>query len=274
MISSRRSHLRLLCGAFVGGITPAPAVTPDFNAYSDSEKETFLNLAKIVSVEQIGHGVTKPLKLKLDLNGVQHFGQIQIINKDLPDFVPKSGPSVPMKDCWRFNVAAYKVDRLLDLKMVPVTIQRIFKNRPAALTWWVDDVMFEEVERIKKDLTPPDPEHFDRQRALGRVFDELIINIDRNLANLLITKSWNVVLIDHSRSFTAYDGIRNEANLTRCSLGLMSKLKALDARRVATAVGTLLTDAEVRAMMVRRDLIVDFFETAAKTKGAENVLFS
>ena len=52
--------------------------------------------------------------------------------------------------------------------------------------------MFEEVERVTKDLKAPDPENFAGQVAVARVFDELIINIDRNLANTLITKSWNV----------------------------------------------------------------------------------
>src|SRR4051812_22513476 len=183
MISSRRSHLRFLCGALAAGISSGSGVAADTTGYGDSEKENFLKLARIVSTEQIGHGVTKPLKVKLELNGAQHFGQIQTVDKELPDFYPKSGPPVPMKDCWRFNVAAYRIDRLLNLKMVPVTVQRTFNAKPAALTWWVDDVMFEETERIKNDVAPPDPENFARQRALGAVFHELIINIDRNLAN-------------------------------------------------------------------------------------------
>jgi len=259
----------------VAGIPSGRAATTEVKAYSDAEKENFLKLGKILSVEQIGHGVTKPLKINLELNGTQHLGQIQTVNKDLPDFFPEGGgPPVPMKDSWRFNVAAYKIDRLLSLNMVPVTVQRTYKGKPAAFTWWVDDVMFEEVERIKRDLTAPDPEKFARQRALGYLFDELIINIDRNLANLLITNSWNVVLIDHSRSFTAYHGIRNEAKLSRCSVALMANLKALTMGQVTAAVGALLTDAEVRALMARRDLIVNWFEREVKTKGVDHVLFS
>jgi len=274
MIHSRRSHLQLLSAVLTGGLSSVQAVTADFSAYTDSETESFLKLGRFMSVEEIGHGVTKPLKVKLELNGLQHLGQIQTVDKALPDFYPKSGPPVPMRDCWRYNIAAYKVDRLLNLRMVPVSIARNFKSRAAALTWWVDEVMFEEVERIKKDLTAPNPESFDRQRSLGKLFDELIINIDRNLANLLITKSWNVVLIDHSRSFTAYHGIRNEANLSRCSVGLLARLKTLAASQVTASVGALLTSAEIGAMMTRRDLIVDYFEKAAKNKGADNVFFS
>ena len=274
MIGTRRHHLRFLCGAVSGVMIQAGATPPDLSAYSDSEKENFLKLAKIVSVADIGHGVTKPLKVVLDLNGTQHSGQIQAVDKELPDFFPQGGRPVPMRDSWRFNVAAYKVDRLLDLKMVPVTVERMFKDKPAAFTWWVDDVMFEEVDRIKKDLSAPTPQSFARQRALGKVFDELIINIDRNLANLLITKSWNVVLIDHTRCFTAYPGIRNEANLSRCSHALMAKMRSITVDSVTAAVDPFLTNAAVRALIGRRDRIVEFFERESKTKGAENVLFS
>ena len=146
MMYSRRSHLRLICGALAAGIRSGRAASGDISSYHDAEKENFLKLAKILAVEQIGHGVTKPLKVKLELNGAQHLGQIQTVDKDLPDFFPQSGPPVPMRDSWRFNVAAYKIDRLLSLNMVPVTVQRTFKGKPAAFTWWVDDVMFEEVD--------------------------------------------------------------------------------------------------------------------------------
>jgi hypothetical protein len=274
MICTRRSHLRFLCGALTAGLARAENVAADFSTYTDSDKERFLTLAKIVSVEDIGHGVTKPVKVGLELNGIKHAGQIQTVDKDMPDFYPKSGGPVPMKDSWRFNVAAYKVDRLLDLKMVPVSVRRTYKTKPAAFTWWVDDVMFEEIGRLKQEAAPPDSEDYARQVALSKVFDELIMNIDRNLANLLITKSWKIVLIDHSRGFTAYHGIRNEANLTRCSKGLMAKMKALTAGQVSTAVGAILTKAEIAGLLARRDLIVDFFDGLAKTKGEGNVLFS
>ena len=66
MISSRRSHLQFLCGALAAGIPSGRAVAADTSAFSDSERENFLKLAKIVSEEQIGHGVTKPLKLTIE----------------------------------------------------------------------------------------------------------------------------------------------------------------------------------------------------------------
>jgi len=273
MICTRRDHLRLLSGGIAGGMLPAATAPADFSSYSDAEKERFLKTGTIASVENIDHGVTKPVKAKLIVGNVEHAAQIQVVDKELPDFFPKQGQPIPMRDSWRFNVAAYRVDRLLDLRMVVVAVSRPYKGKPAAFSWWMDDVMFEEVERIKKDIEPPDSENFKRQRALVQVFDELIINIDRNLANLLITKSWKIALIDHTRTFTPYHGIRNQDNLTRCSRALLAKMKALSATAVAGAAGTHLTSAEVQALIARRDRIVEFFEQAAKAKGEENVLF-
>ena len=274
MIFTRRAHLRILSAAVSGAVLPAWPAGPDFSEYTDEEKEKFLQAGTIKSVEAISHGVTRPSRVTLVAGGIEHPAHFQTIDKDLPDFFPKEGRPIPMKDSWKYNIAAYRLDRLVGLKMVPVAIPRPFEGKPAALSWWVDDVLFEEAERVKKELAPPDAEDFARQRAVGAVFDELIINIDRNLSNLLITKGWKVALIDHTRSFTAYHGIRNEANLTRCSRGLLTRMKALTAAAVAGAMGPHLTKAEVAAVIGRRDRIVDFFAREAKAKGEEKVLFS
>jgi hypothetical protein len=172
-----------------------------------------------------------------------------------------------MIDSWRFNIAVYKIDRLLNLNVVPVAVSRPFEGTPAAFSWWVDSVLMDEAERIKKDTKPPDEESFKRQMEMSKVFDELIINIDRNYANMLITKDWQIRLIDHSRTMTAYPNIRNVENLTRCSRKLMAAMKALKQADVEAATGTFLKPAEVKALMARRDKIVEFFEKKAREKG-------
>jgi hypothetical protein len=259
----------LACPRFV-----AFAADTDFQTYSDAEKEKFLVSAKILSATDIGHGVTHPVKAHMELTGVVHDASIQVIEKALPDFFGPDGTRVPMWDSWRFNIGAYKIDRLIGLNMVAVAVQRAYRGKPAGFSWWVDDVMFEEAERVKKDIAPPDPESFDRQRSVTFVFDELIINIDRNLSNLLITKGWRLVLIDHSRSFAAYHGIRNKDNLKRCGRSLFEGMKTLTAASVAKAAGVYLTAPERDALLGRRDRIVEFFQARIKEKGEENVLFT
>lgn len=273
MTYSRRSCLAWATGAISSGISPALRAQTDSKAFADSDKESFLRNAAIVTVVEIGHGVTKPVRATMEFRGIRHSAQIQVVNKELPPFFGEDNKPVPMIDSWRFNVAAYKVDRLLGLNMATVAVRRMHQGKAAAFSWWVDDVMFEEVGRVKQGANPPDAEDFERQRAVSRVFDELVMNIDRNLANLLITKSWRIALIDHTRCFTAYHGIRNKENLTRCSRQLLAGMKKLDSGGVAAAVQKLLTPAEIAALLARRDKIVAFFEEAVKEKGEAAVLF-
>jgi hypothetical protein len=273
MRQTRRQHLASLAGVLAASrLRGADQV--DFLSWTDAQKEKFLTTATVVSATDIGHGVTKPVKVQLEAGGIRHDAAIQVVDKELPDFFPENGPPVPMRDSWRFNIAAYRVDRLLQLNMVTVSAERSYKGKRAGFSWWVDGVMFEEVDRIKKELQAPDPEAFERQRALMRVFDELIINIDRNLANLLITKSWNLALIDHSRSFNPYPGIRNKANLTRCSKSLLARMRTLTQDSVSSAVKSYLTPQEIDGLLKRRDRIVEFFEQKAKQSGEQNVLFA
>lgn len=274
MICSRRQHLGMLSVALGGACRYGWAAEVDFSSYTDEQKEKILRTGKVVSVKEIGHGVTKPRRAELSLGDVRHAAQIQVVDKELPDFFGPDGQRVSMRDCWKYNIAAYRIDRLLNMNMSPAVVARTFQGKPAAFSWWVDNVLCEEVDRVKKNLQPPDPESFERQRAIGQVFDELIINIDRNLSNTLITNDWKIALIDHSRSFTAYSGIRNKENLKRCSRNLLSKMSAMSSASVEKAVGNMLTAAEIQALLGRRDKIVEFFQTEAKAKGEDTVLFS
>jgi len=239
----------------------------DVPVLSDAEQEKFLRTAKIVSSADIGRGVTKPIKAELSDGKLKHSASIQRVNKELSDFFGADGTRVPMIDAWRFNIAVYKIDRLLNLNVVPVAVSRPFEGRPGGFSWWVDNILMDEADRLKNDVKPPDEEAFKRQMETLRVFDELIINIDRNYANILITKDWKINLIDHSRTMTAYPKIRNEANLTRCSRKLLAAMKSLKEEEVAAATGTFLKPAEVKALIARRDRIVEFFEKKAREKG-------
>src|SRR4051794_31268609 len=89
---------------------------------SDADREALLRGGAVVSVKDIGEGVTKPIRAELSWKGGTHAAQIQRVDRQLPDFFGGDGTILPMRDCWRFNVAAYHVDRLLQLNMVPVTV--------------------------------------------------------------------------------------------------------------------------------------------------------
>ena len=84
--------------------------------------------------------------------------------------------------------------------MVPAAVARTYRNAEGALIAWVDLGM-SEAERLKKQLTPPDSAAWSQNMANVQLFDNLIYNVDRHSNNIWITKNWDIILIDHSRSF-------------------------------------------------------------------------
>ena len=110
-----------------------------------------------------------------------------------------SGPT--RRNC-RFNVAAYELDKLLGLNLVPPSVERTINGRPASVTWWLDNFAMNELDRRRKGIDPPDADSWVRQVQAVRVFDELISNTYRDTApplylnsvwdNLLITTDWTV----------------------------------------------------------------------------------
>ena len=93
--------------------------------------------------------------------------------------------SGPTRRNYKYNLAAYELDKLLGLNLVPTSVQRFLKDRPASITWWIDDVAMSELDRRRKAIDPPDPDRWDRQVQAVRVFDELISNTYRDTAPAL-----------------------------------------------------------------------------------------
>jgi hypothetical protein len=268
-LSTRLAAVLTLAAGFA---IAAPPQTPNPADLSDAEKEKFLAEGTIEGMVAIDHGVTKPQRATLAYKEMKHDGHIQTISRELPPFI-RDGNGYPSHDSWKYNVAAYRIDRMLDMGMVPPAVVRKFHNGDTAFSWWADNVMMEEVERRKKQLQPPNPEAWDQQLETGKVFDELIINIDRNLGNLLVSKNWKLILIDHTRAFTAYPNIRNTENLNRVSKHMVVKMKELNKQDLTAKVGDMLTAAEIDALLQRRDKIIAYFEKLAAEKGESAVYF-
>ena len=70
----------------------------------------------------------------------------------MTEFKSNRGTEFNFRDTWRYNVAAYRLDRLLELDMIPPSIERNYQSKPGAFTWWVDDVIMDEAERLKNKV--------------------------------------------------------------------------------------------------------------------------
>ncbi len=226
--------------------------------WTEAEKERFLRTARIVYDAPAGAGITGSRKVTLAEDNRRHQAHVETIDVYMPLFKGKDGSQEKdFKDSWKFNVAAYRLARLMNLAdMVPVSVPRAFNGKPASFDWWVDDVLMDEKERLSRHMSPPDVRRWNQEMDTIRIFDQLIYNMDRSQENLLITRDWHVWMIDHSRSFRKWPTLRNPAAVTHCTPDLLRSLEHLKRADVARECGEFLTPEEIDALMARRDLIV------------------
>lgn len=240
----------------------APAATAATPIPSDAEIEEFLRKADVTKTKSTAKGVTGSLQATLTDGKTTHFAHIQEIDESKREFQSASGTEFNFRDSWTFNVAGYKIDRLIGLNMVPVSVSRRYRSKPAAFTWWIDDVLMDEGDRLKKKIQPPEPRLWNEQMQMVRLFDQLIYNIDRNMGNLVITKDWRVWAIDHTRAFRTHDTLKTPANVTRCDRQVFERLKQLDRDTLKREVGQFIDDFQIRSLLARRDAIVAKLEQA------------
>jgi len=248
-----------------GGALPLRAQDPA--SLTIEQKIEFLRTGKIVGDKSAKKGITDTQRVTLTDGKLTHDASVQRIDEHRDVFQGQDGSSeFNFKDSWKFNVAAWKLARLLGLDdMMPPYIERKFKGDSASYSWWVDDVMMDEETRTKKNMTAPDLDAWNQEMYVVRVFDQLIYNTDRNLTNLLVDKNWHIWMIDHSRSFRAQHTLRNDKNLVRCDRALLARMKALDAATLKKELSPYVNGEEIKGLLARRDLIVKFFESKGES---------
>lgn len=246
-----------------------PVLTPE-------EMETFLLKAKIVSTDEVSKGINNTRRATLSDGRITHDAHIQTVDISKTVFQPARGPAeIGFKDTYRYNIAAYRLARLLGLNHVPVSVERRLGRDLAAVTWWVDDVLMDEGVRFKQGL----PKELNAGRTASqilimRVFDELIANQDRNAGNLLWTTDGKMWMIDHTRAFRLASQLKNPKQLERCEAGLLKALRGLTLERLREAVGESLSKPEAEAVLKRRDAIVRLFDDKIKQRGERFTLFT
>jgi Phosphatidylinositol 3- and 4-kinase. len=204
---------------------------------------------------------------------ITHDVHIQCIDEYRPVFRGKNGTvEKNFRDTYKFNIAAYRLDKLLNLNMVPVSVERQVDGKPCAVTWWVDDVKMSEEDRRDKQIKPPASQFWVDQLNKVRVFDQLIYNTDRNQGNLLITSDWRLWMIDHTRAFRTARTLLKPDALIRCDYALLTAMRKLNSAILTKELVPYIRPEEVSALLARRDLIVHYFDTQVKAKGDDAVL--
>jgi hypothetical protein len=246
----------LALGTQVSAQTPAPvSVGAKTWVGRYAELEEYLRTAPVERIEEVPIGVTRPKRVFFAPGGLASSATFKVL---------PMGRRSGYWEAHRSEIAAYELDRLLGLDMVPVTVERRVGSDLASVQMWIEGC------RMVRDVDQaacPSPLEWAKQTCRQRVFDNLIANIDRNAGNILVDGQWNMILIDHSRAF-ASNTMPFEKQMTRIDREMFAKLKALDeASLMKTVRPWVLGDARVRDILKRRDKIVAHFEKLARERG-------
>ena len=238
------------------------------------QMKEFLLRAKVTKEKQTTKGITAPSRLTMTDGVLTHDAGFQTIDesKNKMEFAA-GGSEVNFRDSYKYNIAAYELACLIGLgQMMPVTVERKIGGRTGSLTWWLK-VQMDEVDRMKKKITPPYPDNWNAQMHRIRVFTQLVFDTDRNLTNLLIDPDWNLYMIDFSRAFRLHHQLKNEKDLVKCDRALLENLRKLDGAQVEQSTKQYLNKSEIKAILARRDKIVVHFEKLIAQKGEKEVLY-
>ena len=237
-----------------------------------AQMEEFLREGKIGRKKNIPKGVTLPTRATLEYNGVEHDAAIQTVNISKPSFQTIKGTELNFKDYWGYNVAGYELAKILELNMVPPYVERKVGGQSASLSWWVNNAMME-ADRKSQNMNPPDLDSWNKQMYAVRVWHELIFDTDPNLTNLLITKDWQIWIIDFTRAFRLSKNLRDPKDLVQCDRKLLAKLHSLDKDMLKDKLSRWLTKSEIDGVVARAGKIAEFFDGEVTSKGEGAVLY-
>jgi hypothetical protein len=248
----------------------ARAVGPRPAGLDDDALEQWLVDAEVVNIEDLDTGVTEPHKVTLRKDGNELRAVFKEVSTDETGAYDR-GAAVNTSDRFQYELAAYELDRLLGLDMVPVTVKRTIKNRRGVVQFWIDNSI--NVRRMLEQKKQPDgwcpaaPQY-----NLMNVFDVLTYNSDRTQENALWTQDWMLVLIDHTRAFRT---LRTNPTLlykgpVQVPAALAERLEQLDRETLKTRLGPYLQLRQIDALLKRRDRLLKEYAVPA-TGAAERV---
>ncbi len=239
----------LVAGSAAGGSSGLPL--------EGKEAETFLMTAQIVDKETLKIGVTRSQRVRLNAGELSARAIWKTIDeyeqfKRFDDGTWEMG----FKDSYKNELAAYELDKLIGLGLVPPVVERRIDHKRGALQLWVEGALME-TERLERGLKVKDPDFWNEQAFKVRLFHNLTYNTDfNNTGNILSDPDSRIYLIDHSRAFRTTKELLAAGDLTRFSRSLLEGLRSLDNKVLDEKLGRWLSKRQIEGLLARRDLIL------------------
>jgi len=172
---------------------------------TEIEVEVFLKTAEIIKREDLNVGITKPIKMTLKKADRSMTAVFKYVDSNPKKERGRWKKEIYEDDRFFYDIAAYKLDRMLGIGLVPVVVERTIDHKKGILQLWIDGLISKKSQKEQK-IAYGGHCNFRDQINMLDTFDYLIRNNDRNQSNILYSKNdWQIWFIDHSRSFGLSD---------------------------------------------------------------------
>lgn len=171
---------------------------------SDAEIEEFLRTAEVTGVEPLAASEDGRRRVTLE-SGERRLSAI-FHARDRAPRLPEGRWARAHEGAERYlhELAAYRLDRLLGLHMVPVTVERRIGEEAGVLRLLIEDG-FWEYERREREIPFTGSCDLKAQYDMMGAFDLLILNAGPQLGLLRYDREWQLWLMDQSRAFGTRD---------------------------------------------------------------------
>jgi len=167
--------------------------------------------------------------------------------------------ALPRENGFVPELAAYRLDRMLGLDMVPVTVRREIAGQQGTLQF-VPAESLSERERVADQKGGDAPCSLGKQRSAMYVYDALIHNPARTPLSMLYSPDdWQLMLVNHENSFSTKKDRPTYLKNIELAIGdqWRTALLELNDEKLRTNLGDVLDKRRLTALAKRRDALIE-----------------
>jgi hypothetical protein len=193
----------------------------------------------------------------LEANGLRLRALFQSVDEK-PGNVAEEPRSVPRS--YRNEIASFHIDRMLDIGLVPATVERSVNGVPGSLQIWLDTAVDEPLLEIynKTDLLDGLEDQLSRARAFMAVMD--VYEAHPSIGLMLLPHERQLQVADVTKAFSTSTELNPNLLQGRCppiTPRRRLELLGITQQEIKGEVGMYLSDEQIKALLVRRDLILN-----------------
>ena len=216
---------------------------------TQARMEEYLRTARLVDIDVDENlGSTEPWTVWLDDGQTRRRAIFKHVPRCRPHFLP---------DCYKYEIAAYELSKLLDLPIVPPVVERTLNKTPGALQIFLEDcVALNDIDKVNI----ADPVSFHKNMLDILVFDNLTYwqtgDDDLNEDIFVHTQDSVVYRVDFSKAFEPLPELLQNRSVAHCSAKLCQSLLRIKDDQIREKLKLYLNPDEIEALIARKDILV------------------